>query len=102
VDFELTPEEVKAIRALRRVEKIWPDTLWLFSASGVLHVMRKGEDGEHVHKGEGIDPDYIIDSISILHRVDERVMVAITNRILLSIGATCGIVIAFIEWRVVG
>jgi hypothetical protein len=58
-----TPEETKAINSLKRLAKKWPDNLWLYSASGTLFVMRKGENGERVHKGEGVDPDYILDSI---------------------------------------
>jgi len=68
----LTDEEVKAIRALKRAAKIWPDTLWLFSASGSLCVMRNKEDGNRaclidggLHPSEGVDPDYIVDNIDI-------------------------------------
>ena len=48
----------------------WPKTLWLFSASGDIHVMRCGENGEHVMTGtpgmrnSGVDPNYIVDSIN--------------------------------------
>ncbi len=63
---ELTQEEKKAIRALKRVAKIWPDSLWLFSASGNLCVMRTDEDGNSVHLPNfGIDPDFIVDQIDI-------------------------------------
>ena len=62
---ELTPEEEKAIRALRRLAKIWPDTLWLFSASGNLEVMKKNADYEKVHAGDGYDPDFIVETINI-------------------------------------
>lgn len=69
MDIDLTEEEKKAIRALKRLEKIWPDTLWLFSASASLWVMRKGENGEHVildgrYEG-GVDSNYVIDTIDI-------------------------------------
>lgn len=66
MNFELTKEEEKAIASLKRLEKRWPDTLWLFSASGKLCVMRKGEGGHHptTHTG-GVDADYIVDTVDI-------------------------------------
>lgn len=33
-ELVLSVEEKKAIAALKRLEKIWPKTLWLYSASG--------------------------------------------------------------------
>lgn len=62
-DFDLSPEERKAIAALKRLAKMWPASLWLFSASGSLVVMRCNEQGEHAHRGEGIDQDYIVATI---------------------------------------
>ena len=64
-DLVLTTKEEKAIRALHRLAKIWPDSLWLFSASGSLYVMKKNADGERARKGTGIDPEYIVESIDI-------------------------------------
>ena len=60
-----TKEERNAINTLKRLAKRWPKSLWLFSASGSLCVMRKGPDGEHV-MGQfgGVDPNYELDSIS--------------------------------------
>jgi hypothetical protein len=55
---DLTPEEKKAIASLKRLAKTWPESLWLFSASGSLHVMRKDEHGNKVHN------PYIPDSFS--------------------------------------
>lgn len=56
--------EEQAIRALERLAKRWPDTLWLFSASGTLCVMRKGKDGEHVSKSnDGVDDAYQVTTI---------------------------------------
>ena len=64
--IETTKEEEKAINALKRVAKNWPESLWLFSASGTLHVMKSGENNEQVHvSGVGVDPDYVITSIDI-------------------------------------
>lgn len=58
--------EKQAIASLKRLAKRWPKTLWLFSASGTLTVMRCGEDGQHVHNRDGsVDQDYIVDTISI-------------------------------------
>jgi hypothetical protein len=37
----LTEEEEKAIASLKRLAKKWPESLWLFSASGTLTVMKK-------------------------------------------------------------
>lgn len=61
---DLSPEETAAIRALRRLAKKWPASLWLFSASGTLYVMRKGAGGEKVHTpGGGIDPAYEVATV---------------------------------------
>ena len=64
--FELTKEEVKAIKAIKKAAKIWPESLWLFSGDGTLHVMRCDEDGEHIHiNSGGIDSDYCITTVDI-------------------------------------
>lgn len=62
-ELEPTDEELAAIRALKRLAKKWPKSLWLFSASGTLCVMRYGPDGKQktVSHG-GVDPDYVLDS----------------------------------------
>lgn len=66
IDTDPTPEELRAIRALKRLAKTWPKSLWLFSASGSLHVMRADLDGNHVHTRDGgIDGDYLLDTIDI-------------------------------------
>lgn len=63
---ELTEQEEKAIRALKRVAKKWPDTLWLFSASGSLHVMKKDEMGDcAVTERGGVDQKYSVTVIDI-------------------------------------
>ncbi|HEY3694110.1 hypothetical protein [Phenylobacterium sp.] len=68
-DIEPTPEERRAIRALKRLAKSWPKSIWLFAGSGDLHIMRAGPDGEHIHGGggghEAVDPAYLLDSVSI-------------------------------------
>lgn len=66
--IEATAEEERAIRSLERLARRWPSSLWLFSASGVLNVMRKGPDGGHAFlggEGSGIDPGYSLATISI-------------------------------------
>jgi len=61
---DLTKQETNAIAALRMLAGRWPRTMWLFSASGTLYVMRCGENGEHVMtRGGGVDPDYIVTHI---------------------------------------
>ena len=67
--MEITSEEQKAINNLKRLALKWPKTLWLFSASGTLHVMKTGKNGEHVvipglYNG-GMNPDYSIANINI-------------------------------------
>ena len=65
-DIEPTPDEARAIRRLKALARDWPDTLWLYSAGGALHVMRKGDDGVHVTlPHDGIDPDYSLATVEI-------------------------------------
>ncbi|MDX2458703.1 MAG: hypothetical protein QNM00_01310 [Gammaproteobacteria bacterium] len=71
-DIDLTDEETKAIASLERVAKKWPKSLWLFSASGSLNVMKKREDGTKAYlqpdpqnRGEPVDQDYSITTINI-------------------------------------
>ena len=70
--MKLTPEESKAIASLKRVAKKWPKSLWLFSASGSLTVMKKNKDGKRVYTethggavGGGVDQSYAMDTIAI-------------------------------------
>jgi len=63
-EVELTPEEKRAISSLKALAKRWPKSLWLFSASGLLKVIRCGENGEQVMMaGEGADPDYVVTTV---------------------------------------
>lgn len=62
---ELTPEERRAVAALKRLAKTWPSTLWLFSASGSLNVMQKDENLARVRRGDAIDPDMAVATIDI-------------------------------------
>jgi hypothetical protein len=54
-EIKLSRAEEQAIADLRRLAKHWPKSLWLFSASGSLLVMKCGPDGQRVHKGEAFD-----------------------------------------------
>ena len=65
MDNDLTKEEQNAINTLRRLEKRWPDSLWLFSASGSLCVMKKNSDGERMSRGESFDPNGHVVTIGI-------------------------------------
>ena len=56
--------EEQAVSRLKRLAKVWPQSLWLFSANGSLKVMRFGKDGEQVTLvSGGVDPNYIVDRI---------------------------------------
>lgn len=68
----LTPEERRAVRALERVAKKWPASLWLFSASGRLHVMKCKSDGSRAFlpgsyaiDDGGVDPAYDVCTVHI-------------------------------------
>ncbi len=56
-----TPDELKAMAALKKLAESWPESLWLFSADGGLYVMKKGH-GERVMRTDdpGVDSDYIL------------------------------------------
>lgn len=63
---ELTKEERKAISQLEKLAEIWPSSLWLFSGSGQLCVMRKSDDGKKATTTYGgFDQDYLITMIDI-------------------------------------
>lgn len=63
--IELSKEEEKAIAALKRLAKKWPKSLWLFSGSGTLWIIKCGSYGEQVHNSSGGVEDYVICSIDI-------------------------------------
>lgn len=67
--IEPTDEERRAIATLRRLANRWPKTLWLFSASGQLNVMRLRQDGQKAMGGDAprdaVDPDYSLATIDI-------------------------------------
>ena len=64
--MNLTKEEYNAINTLHRLSKKWPKTLWLFSASGSLYVMKKDKEGRHAETSiGGMDPDYSVAIVDI-------------------------------------
>lgn len=72
---DLTPDEQRAIRALKRLAKAWPKTLWLFSASGSLYVMKKGPSGERVvrkdtYKGRTTGCGELVDERAAVATID--------------------------------
>lgn len=68
----LSKEEKAAIASLRRLEKRWPKSLWLFSASGGLHVMKCGANGERrvLASKSGDDSEGGMDSSAIVATID--------------------------------
>jgi len=60
-----TKEERRAIAALKRLAKKWPDSLWLFSASGKLCVMQKKDDEIAMRRNGCVDQDYLVGQIEI-------------------------------------
>jgi len=66
MNIDKEAEEKRVIRALKRLEKIWPEGLWLFSANGTLNLMRTHPDGSRNIPGEeGMDPSLKIQSFKI-------------------------------------
>jgi hypothetical protein len=60
--------EKKAIEEINNLEKIWPSSLWLFSASGTLHIMKCDKNGEKVFNSGGyVDIDYCVGEVSIMN-----------------------------------
>lgn len=63
---KLTKQEREAISQLEKLAEIWPNSLWLFSGSGILYVMRTNSKGEKVMSPTGgFDQSYIITPIGI-------------------------------------
>lgn len=70
--IQVSDDESKAIASLKRVAAKWPKSLWLYSASGSLHVMKMRSDGKRAvingcgtgRGGDGgMDADYIVATI---------------------------------------
>lgn len=62
---ELSQREASAIAEIQKLARRWPESLYLASMGGTLHVMRKNEDGEHAMEGDQLDQDYIVDTVRI-------------------------------------
>jgi len=58
----LTSDEARAIAALERLAVTWPKSLWLFSASGSLCVMKKKNGKRAMTPTGGFDNDYQVGS----------------------------------------
>ena len=57
-------KEEKWISSLRRVIQKAPKNVWLFSAGGCIHVMRKAKAGGRTTlEGGSMDPEYILTTI---------------------------------------
>lgn len=65
--IEINVKEKAAIAALKKIAKTWPDSLWLFSGSGVLYVMKKDDGKRAMTNGKdgGVDPDFTVAHINI-------------------------------------
>jgi hypothetical protein len=62
--IKTTKKEQAWINRLEKVLKAMPSTLWLFAGVLSVHVMKLGENGEHIMDGEGVDPEYVLETIS--------------------------------------
>lgn len=60
-----TAVELKWISDFKKLAKRCPKKLWLFSASGMLCVMKTPENGEQNTETGGVNQDNIIDTIRI-------------------------------------
>lgn len=63
-----TKAELAWIKRFKALCKKAPKTLWLFSASGTLLVMKNPPDGNHMGsgtRGEGVNQDNAIDTVDI-------------------------------------
>lgn len=64
--MEITKEELSAIKALERLAKKWPDSLWLFCNGCSVHILKKNENGERVlTEGGGMDDGYVVGYVNI-------------------------------------
>ena len=62
----LTAEEKKAIASLQALAKTWPKSLWLFSASGTLNVMKRDAQGQMAETPSGgVDQEYSVAKVNI-------------------------------------
>lgn len=57
--------EEQAIAALNRIVKRWPQSLWLWAASGSLHIMKCNPDGSRQETRTGGYADASVGYVSI-------------------------------------
>lgn len=63
MDFNLNDDEIRAIEALRKLEKIWPDSLWVFVGNDIS-VMRYDSKGKRaVLENDCMNMDYCVETI---------------------------------------
>lgn len=64
--MEITKEEQNAVNILKRLEKRWPETLWIYVTGNGIHILKCGKDGKHVYtEREGTpDLDYEVEYIT--------------------------------------
>jgi hypothetical protein len=57
--MKLTKEERSAINTLIRLERRWPETLWIYTTGNGMHILKCGLDGKHIMNDQGVpDLDY--------------------------------------------
>lgn len=61
---DATKAELRWIEQFKKLAKKCPKYLWLYSASGKLHVMKTPEDGNQMRPNDGVNAENIIDTIS--------------------------------------
>lgn len=64
--MELSRKEQAAIDQLMKCADNWPKSLWLFSANGVMNVMKKDDRGDRAMLINGVvDPTFRVATIDI-------------------------------------
>lgn len=62
----LTAEEKAALKALKNLEKVWPKSLWLFSAGGPLNVLKTDPNGRrYLLPNGGMDQEAVVGRFKI-------------------------------------
>lgn len=62
---KLTHKQVMA--SLKRLEKGWPNDLWIWAGEGGILLMKKDENGNHAYTNSfdgAVDQDYVIEQYS--------------------------------------
>lgn len=60
---QLTKKEI--IKRLKSLELRWNNKYWLYSASGDLHLMKIGKDGNRIMDGTGFSQKAIVEDFNI-------------------------------------